>query len=196
MKTPLSFIIAGIAQSPSVNATGEEAAANKALILESVAGPHAPLESERFVREWQSMTQTSDIASDCFGNSAQLFERRIALASFHAANIAGRSIRLQRQVLLGKPFGLTRRSNPLTKHLKRCRFSQPLQRPPGSDLPSSHYSGDFALVLFRRPFSNSSRWYKFLSDSAFSERSKIRPETGKKWGVRRLPVTIIASMGV
>jgi len=81
--------------------------------------------SKGFVGKGQIAAQTANVASSDFGDSAKLIERGVALAPLNPANVARSGIRLQRQIFLGQPFGLPRCSDPLAKHLERCRFSQP-----------------------------------------------------------------------
>ena len=106
--------------------------------------------SKRFVRKGEIATQRANVHPYGLRNRAQFFEGRIALSSFYATDVAGRGVRFQCQVLLGKPFGFTRRSNPLPENLQRVWFVQPLQASAESDFPSSHYSGDFRVASSKR----------------------------------------------
>jgi len=76
-------------------------------------------QSKRFVRQRKIPAQTANVAFDNFGNCTQFFEGGIALAPFNSTNIAGRSIRRQREVFLGQPFEFARLSNPFTQELER-----------------------------------------------------------------------------
>jgi hypothetical protein len=104
-------------------------------------------QSKRLARKRKIPAQTANVASDNFGNCAQFFEGGIALSPFNSANIAGRSIRRQREVLLGQPFDFARLSNPFTQELERSRSFQSRQGRSKGDFPSSHYSNDFVLAL-------------------------------------------------
>jgi hypothetical protein len=97
------------------------------------------------VRQRQIPAQTANVTSDNFGDCAQFLKGRIALASFHPTDITRRGIRLQREILLGQPFGFARLSNPFTQELERGWFSQPLKRRWNNDFTSSHYSDDLCL---------------------------------------------------
>ena len=103
--------------------------------------------SKRLVGKGQAAAQAANVTAHDLGDGAQFLERRIALSSLHSANVTRSGVRLQRQFLLGQPFGLTRRSNPLTEHLQRGGFLQPLQAQPGGELSSSHYSSDFSACI-------------------------------------------------
>lgn len=115
-------------------------------LFESGAVP----ESKGFVRQWQVATQRANVNANDLGDRAQFLEGGVALSSLDATNVAGCGVRFQRQILLGKPFGLTRRSNPLPEHLQRVWFSQPLQALAENEFPSSHYSDDLGLVRNKR----------------------------------------------
>jgi hypothetical protein len=97
------------------------------------------------MRQRQIAAQIAHVNSDCHGDGAQFFEGRIALASFHPADVAGSGLRFQREVLLGQPFGFARLSNPFPQDLQRSCFSQREQRPPAGNFPSSHYSDELGL---------------------------------------------------
>ena len=104
-------------------------------------------QSKRLVRQRKIPAQTANVASDNLGNCAQFFEGGIALPPFHSANIAGRSIRRQREVLLGQPFDFARLSNPFTQELEGSRSFQSRQGRSKRNFPSRHYSNDFVLAL-------------------------------------------------
>lgn len=91
-------------------------------------------------------SQAANITPDSSGNGTQFLEGRIALASFHPADVAGGRIRPQRKFFLGQSLCLARFANSVTEHLQRSWFFQPLQARLNGDFPSSHYSGDFMLA--------------------------------------------------
>ena len=78
-----------------------------------------------FVRLGQIAGEAADIPSQHLGDGAQFIEGRIALAPLHPADVAGRSIRAQRQVLLGYTPELARLPNSLAEQLKRSGLFQP-----------------------------------------------------------------------
>ena len=100
------------------------------------------------MRRWQVSRQAADVASHNPRDGAEFFEGGIALPPLHPADVAGRSIRRQREGFLGQPFDFSRLPNPFTQELERRRSFQSQEGRPKRIFPSSHYSGDFLLALF------------------------------------------------
>jgi len=72
------------------------------------------------------------------GDGAKLLEGEVTFTTFDPADVASVDLRFEGQVLLRKPSGLPRGSNPFTQNLKRSLL-QPQQAPEIGDYPSTGY---------------------------------------------------------
>ena len=61
--------------------------------------------SEIITRQRQAAAQAAEITTDNSADGTELFEGRIALAAFHAADVAGRDVGFEREGLLRQAFG-------------------------------------------------------------------------------------------
>ena len=68
--------------------------------------------------------QATHIPAKNHGNGTQFFEGRIALASLDSADVIGRSIRFQREVLLGQPLDFAVLPEYMPQQLERSWLFQ------------------------------------------------------------------------
>ena len=85
---------------------------------------NVPAMGEFFVWERQIASQTTDVATKCFGKGAEDFERWIALSPFDSADIAGVYTRFKSQRFLRHAFEFACLTNSFSQNLQRSGFLQ------------------------------------------------------------------------